>query len=173
MAAVAGAAAAYLVLQSRSGERPSPTPSARPADRAPRRSRFAGKVAVVTGASSGIGRAIAAGLLAEQARVIAVDIDADGLAALKREVDDHRPGQLKGQLFGVVADITNPTSVAAALATVPCAGEVGLLVNCAAVTVLKPFLKFALDDFQRVMRVSDVIISMSELLEMTLLCVSA
>ena len=55
----------------------------------------------------------------------------------------------------------------------PCAGEVGLLVNCAAVTVLKPFLKFALDDFQRVMRVSDVIISMSELLEMTLLCVSA
>jgi NAD(P)-dependent dehydrogenase (short-subunit alcohol dehydrogenase family) len=42
---------------------------------------FAGKVAVVTGASSGIGRAIAAGLAQAGASVVLVSRDAAALAA--------------------------------------------------------------------------------------------
>ena len=46
--------------------------------------RFAGRPAVVTAAASGIGRAIALRLHEEGAQVLAVDINADGLAGLPR-----------------------------------------------------------------------------------------
>lgn len=50
--------------------------------------RFEGKVALLTGAASGIGRATAVRLAREGARVFAVDIDAEGLASLAAEVTD-------------------------------------------------------------------------------------
>jgi NAD(P)-dependent dehydrogenase (short-subunit alcohol dehydrogenase family) len=46
-----------------------------------------GQAAVVTGAARGIGRAVVLRLAAEGARVIAVDVDADGLAETVRLVD--------------------------------------------------------------------------------------
>lgn len=49
--------------------------------------RFAGKVALVTGAASGIGRAIALRLAAEGAAVFLHDIDADGLAATTAAIE--------------------------------------------------------------------------------------
>jgi meso-butanediol dehydrogenase/(S,S)-butanediol dehydrogenase/diacetyl reductase len=49
-------------------------------------SRFEGKTAVVTGAASGIGRAIAQRFAAEGGTVIAGDIDEDGLRSLRDEV---------------------------------------------------------------------------------------
>jgi NAD(P)-dependent dehydrogenase (short-subunit alcohol dehydrogenase family) len=48
--------------------------------------RFADKVALLTGAASGIGRATAVRLAAEGASVLAVDVDTDGLAGLVDEV---------------------------------------------------------------------------------------
>lgn len=45
--------------------------------------RFAGKTAIVTGAGSGIGRAVAVRLVAEGARVVAADVSAERLAALE------------------------------------------------------------------------------------------
>jgi meso-butanediol dehydrogenase/(S,S)-butanediol dehydrogenase/diacetyl reductase len=47
--------------------------------------RFAGRPAIVTAAASGIGRAIALRLHEEGAQVLAVDINAEGLAALPRD----------------------------------------------------------------------------------------
>ncbi|HEY0358125.1 MAG TPA: SDR family oxidoreductase [Mycobacteriales bacterium] len=49
--------------------------------------RLADKVAVVTGASSGIGRAVAERFLAEGARVVAVGRDTGKLAALEKDLD--------------------------------------------------------------------------------------
>jgi meso-butanediol dehydrogenase / (S,S)-butanediol dehydrogenase / diacetyl reductase len=68
--------------------------------------RFMGKVAIVTGAASGIGTAIADRLLAEDATVVALDVSADGLERLAAE----RPGAL---LETRVADVADPVAVSA------------------------------------------------------------
>jgi NAD(P)-dependent dehydrogenase (short-subunit alcohol dehydrogenase family) len=52
-------------------------------------SRFAGKAAFVTGAGAGIGRAIAAALAREGARVAVVDIDAERAMSTAREVSGN------------------------------------------------------------------------------------
>jgi len=49
-------------------------------------SRFEGRTAVVTGAASGIGRAIARRVVAEGGSVIAGDVDEDGLRSLRDEL---------------------------------------------------------------------------------------
>lgn len=51
--------------------------------------RFEGKLALVTGASGGIGEAVVRRLHAEGARVMAVDITADGVTALAAELGDR------------------------------------------------------------------------------------
>lgn len=48
--------------------------------------RFSGQAAVVTGAASGIGRAIAQRFVAEGGRVVAGDLDVDGLTSLREEL---------------------------------------------------------------------------------------
>lgn len=48
--------------------------------------RLQGKVALITGASGGIGRAAAERFVAEGARVVLADIDADAVASLAREL---------------------------------------------------------------------------------------
>ena len=50
--------------------------------------RFEGKVALITGAASGIGRAVCVRLASEGARVFAMDIDHDGLAGTETLVKD-------------------------------------------------------------------------------------
>ena len=51
---------------------------------------FADRVALITGAASGIGRQLARLLAAEGARVAALDLSADGLAALEAELKERR-----------------------------------------------------------------------------------
>lgn len=69
--------------------------------------RFVGKVAVVTGAASGIGAAIAARLVAEGASVVGVDLASDALA--------RREQELGGSFVGAAADVTVEAAVADAM----------------------------------------------------------
>jgi NAD(P)-dependent dehydrogenase (short-subunit alcohol dehydrogenase family) len=66
---------------------------------------FRGRVAVVTGGASGIGKALAKAFLGEGMRVVIADIEARALEAATRE--------LGGDLLGVVTDVANPASVTA------------------------------------------------------------
>jgi 3-oxoacyl-[acyl-carrier protein] reductase len=71
---------------------------------------IAGKVALVTGASRGIGRAIALGLAAEGARVVMCARNAADLEAAVREAR-ARGGEAAA--LGVTADVTTPAGVTA------------------------------------------------------------
>ena len=68
--------------------------------------RFGGKVAVLTGAASGIGRATAIRLAAEGATVIGLDIDETGLAGT---------GEAVGSMDAIVCDVADRAACHAAV----------------------------------------------------------
>ncbi len=92
--------------------------------------RFIGKDCVVTGAGSGIGRAVALRLAAEGGRVAVLDINADSA----RETLDMCGADHKG--FAAVMDVRSETSIAAAAGQVAKAfGGVDVLVNNAGIEI--------------------------------------
>jgi 3-oxoacyl-[acyl-carrier protein] reductase len=90
-----------------------------------------GRIAVVTGGASGIGRGICERVAREGARVVVLDVDEDRA----REVAD----ELASDAVPVVADVADTASVAAAFAAVDGAfGRVDILVNNAGVASVPP-----------------------------------
>jgi NAD(P)-dependent dehydrogenase (short-subunit alcohol dehydrogenase family) len=76
-------------------------------------SRLAGKIAVVTGAANGIGRASALALAAAGADVAAVDLETDRLRTLSSEIEAYGRKALP-----LTADCTEPQLIAAAFAEI-------------------------------------------------------
>jgi NAD(P)-dependent dehydrogenase (short-subunit alcohol dehydrogenase family) len=88
---------------------------------------LAGRVAIVTGGASGIGRATARALAAQGAAVVVVDMDAAGLEDAVSELDG-----LGARVHGVVADLADVRSVATVVEdAVGELGRVDILVNAA------------------------------------------
>ncbi len=110
-----------------------------------------GRVALVTGAGGGIGRAIAQRLAADGATVWCADIDTDGneeTAALIRETGDIANA--------AHVDITNRQQIQKLVDEI--AGETGvdILVNNAGVGMVHRFLDVDPADFERILRVNVV-----------------
>ena len=74
-------------------------------------SRFAGKVAFVTGATSGIGRATALAFARDGASVVVADVAADGARETSRLIE-----QAGGQALAVACDVTRSEQIEEALA---------------------------------------------------------
>jgi NAD(P)-dependent dehydrogenase (short-subunit alcohol dehydrogenase family) len=111
--------------------------------------RLDGRVAIVTGAASGIGRAIALRMAAEGAVVIAADRNAERLDELKGE--DTMPGQV----VRVTCDLATPEGVEAVVTAAGAHGGADVLVNNAG--IMDWFLPAAdLDDetWERVLSVN-------------------
>jgi glucose 1-dehydrogenase len=108
--------------------------------------KLAQKVAIVTGATQGIGLACAQRLVREGARVMLVDVRPEGAAAAAALGDAAR---------FIVADVSQKSDVDAMLAaTLDAFGQVDILVNNAGVTHAADFLDLAEEDFDRVLRIN-------------------
>jgi NAD(P)-dependent dehydrogenase (short-subunit alcohol dehydrogenase family) len=90
--------------------------------------RLAGKVAIVTGAASGIGRATALRLAQEGASVVVADVNGPGAAAVAKEIE-----AAGGAAIGQPADVSDEASVVAMIdAAVKRFGGLDVLHNNAA-----------------------------------------
>jgi rhamnulose-1-phosphate aldolase/alcohol dehydrogenase len=104
--------------------------------RLPKPKPLASRVAFVTGAGSGIGRAIALRLAAEGACVVVADRDSDSASAVAQEIGGT------DMAVAVTADVTDAEAVAAALREASLAfGGVDLVVNNAGLSISKPLLE--------------------------------
>jgi NAD(P)-dependent dehydrogenase (short-subunit alcohol dehydrogenase family) len=100
---------------------------------------LSGKVAVVTGAASGIGKAIARALIAEGMQLVVSDIEADRLQATADEIG----------ALAIVADVSNPDDVAAlARQALDRFGAVHLVCNNAGIGPMAPLAELTLQDWR-------------------------
>jgi 3-hydroxybutyrate dehydrogenase len=98
--------------------------------------RFSGKVALVTGAASGIGKEIAHAFVHEGAKAVIADLNEDGAAAVAQELGSDRA-------MGVGMDVTNEAQVDRGFArAIDAFGRLDVLVSNAGIQTVAP-----LDDF--------------------------
>lgn len=109
-----------------------------------------GKVAIITGASSGVGRAIARAFGAAGAKVGLIARGLEGLEAAAREIREAG-----GDALVLPLDVSDEAAVSAAAKSVYSAwGRIDIWVNNAMVSVFSPTRKITPSEFRRVMEVN-------------------
>ena len=110
--------------------------------------RFSGKTVVVTGASSGIGKATVAAFLAGGAAVVAV---ADRAAELEQAAAELAA---QGPVTPVICDVADPAQVAALAEQTAGLGGADILVNNAGVWNERDFTDIEFGNWQRILAVN-------------------
>lgn len=109
-----------------------------------------GRVALVTGAASGLGRAIAVGLAGAGATVVCTDRDAEGADRTAAEI-----GEGGGKACHARVDVTRPAEVSEVVTSVARdLGGLHILVNSAGITRLAAAEDMAPDDWKAVLDVN-------------------
>jgi NAD(P)-dependent dehydrogenase (short-subunit alcohol dehydrogenase family) len=109
-----------------------------------------GRIALVTGGTSGLGRAIALGLAEAGVRVFAGSRDTGRVDAARDALKAISPNN-----EAISLDVTDPASIKAAVDTVvKTAGRLDILVNAAGVTNKASAEDVTLEDWERVIRVN-------------------
>jgi glucose 1-dehydrogenase len=112
--------------------------------------RLGGKNAIISGAGSGIGRAIAIGFAAEGAGVVVADIIADRALSTTAEIR-----QTGGQAEAVTADVSRRPDVEKMLdAALAAFGRIHILVSVAGIATVRPFLELPEAEWDEIMAVN-------------------
>lgn len=107
-----------------------------------------GKVALVTGAASGLGKAIADRFARAGARVVIADLDVDAAARAAGEIGS------KDRALGVAMDVTDEAAVNAGVAqAVEVFGAVDVLVSNAGIQIVHPLEEFSYAEWKRMMAI--------------------
>jgi rhamnulose-1-phosphate aldolase/alcohol dehydrogenase len=114
---------------------------------APPRGELAGRIALVTGGASGIGRATARVLAARGAHVVVADINADGAQAVAEELESaHGPRRA----LAVAVDVTSEAAVdEMTQSAVLEYGGIDILVASAGLATSSPITSTSLEDWER------------------------
>jgi glucose 1-dehydrogenase len=112
--------------------------------------RFDGKVAIVTGAATGIGQAIAIAFASEGAAVAVDFVGAPGKA-------DDTLNKIKaagGKAIAVSADVSDPAQVQNLMdQTIKALGRIDIMINNAGLEYKHPFLEFPIEHWNKIIAV--------------------
>jgi NAD(P)-dependent dehydrogenase (short-subunit alcohol dehydrogenase family) len=112
--------------------------------------RFSGKVAIITGAASGIGLATAKRLGSEGACIVIADIDKEKAEKAARDV----VAAGAPDAIGLDCDVSNETSVESCVSkTIDRFGHLDIVVNNAGLMVFKPIAEQTGQDFLKILNV--------------------
>jgi 3-hydroxybutyrate dehydrogenase len=107
------------------------------------------QVAIVTGAASGIGRAIAQRFARAGARVVIADLDRGAAPATAREINPD-----PGKAIGIAMDVTDEQAVNAGVAeAVSRFGGVDILVSNAGIQIVHPLEEFSYAEWKKLLAI--------------------
>jgi len=112
--------------------------------------QLSGKVAIITGGGSGIGRALCRGLAQEDATVIVCDVDLSAAEAAAAEI-----AQGGGKSHAIAVDVSQAGEIAAMVdKTITSAGRIDILINAAGIWPRHPFLEVSEAEWRHVLDVN-------------------
>jgi len=112
-------------------------------------SNFKGRIAIVTGAASGIGREVALRLAAEGGIPVIADLNLDAANATAKEI------KAKGAYsFAVAMNVTDEAQVEKGIAdTMAKYGKIDILVSNAGIQIVKPLVDFPFADWKKLLSI--------------------
>jgi NAD(P)-dependent dehydrogenase (short-subunit alcohol dehydrogenase family) len=112
--------------------------------------QLSGKVAVITGAGAGLGRAVTLRFLAEGAQVVAVSLYEHELNEVRRAAGEHA-----ASMTAVVGDVADAASAEAVARQVRDKfGHVDVLFNNAGIIIVKPIEETTVEEWDRLMAIN-------------------
>ena len=112
-------------------------------------SRFTGRIAIVTGAASGIGKEIALRLAVEGGTPVIADLNLEAATATANEIKAKG-----GDAFAVAMNVTDEAQVEKGVAdTIAKYGKIDILVSNAGIQIVKPLVDFPFADWKKLLSI--------------------